>query len=90
VSASESSSTSASHSTSGNSSQSASLSQSTSGSRAISISVSESTSGSQKQIQSETLPNTGQTASVTTALLGTVLGLAGASVLGRRKREDEE
>ena len=69
-------------STSGDGSQSASGSES--------LSTSESASSSQKYSESVALPNTGETTSVTSALLGTVLGLAGASVLGRRKREDEE
>ena len=38
----------------------------------------------------EQLPNTGETTSVTSALLGAVAGLAGAAVLDRRKKEDEK
>ena len=37
----------------------------------------------------EQLPNTGETTSVTSALLGAVAGLAGAVVLGRRKKEEK-
>lgn len=37
------------------------------------------------------LPNTGETASVTSALLGTLAGLTGLGLVAkRRKREDEE
>ncbi|WP_282189042.1 LPXTG cell wall anchor domain-containing protein [Streptococcus parasanguinis] len=68
-------------STSGNGSQSASSSES--------LSTSESASSSQKYSESVALPNTGETRSVTSALLGAVAGLAGAVVLGRRKKEEK-
>ena len=68
-------------STSGNGSQSASSSES--------LSTSESASSSQKYSESVALPNTGETTSVTSALLGAVAGLAGAVVLGRRKKEEK-
>ena len=76
-----------SQSVSGSGSQSASMSQSTSGSE--SLSQSESASGSQKHSQSAALPNTGETASVSSALLGAVAGLAGAAVFGRRIKEEK-
>ena len=75
-------------STSASGSYSNSMSQSASGSE--SLSTSESANGSQKHSESVALPNTGETTSVTSALLGAVAGLAGAAVLGRRKKEDEK
>ncbi|WP_345770897.1 LPXTG cell wall anchor domain-containing protein [Streptococcus parasanguinis] len=66
-------------STSGSGSQSASGSES--------MSTSESASGSQKHSQSMALPNTGETGSVTSALLGVVTGLAGITGLIRRKKK---
>ncbi|ETJ05202.1 MAG: LPXTG-motif cell wall anchor protein, partial [Streptococcus parasanguinis DORA_23_24] len=44
-------------------------------------------SGSQKHSQSVALPNTGETGSVTSALLGVVTGLAGIAGLTRRKKK---
>ena len=38
----------------------------------------------------EQLPNTGETGSVASALLGAVAGVAGVAALGRRKKEDEK
>ena len=38
----------------------------------------------------EQLPNTGETTSVTSALLGAVAGVAGVAALGSRKKEDEK
>ena len=38
----------------------------------------------------EQLPNTGETGSVASALLGTVAGVAGVAALGSRKKEDEK
>jgi LPXTG-motif cell wall anchor domain protein len=54
-----------------------------------SLSASESASGSQKHSQSVVLPNTGETGSVTSALLGVVTGLAGIAGLIRRKKKGE-
>nr|WP_311638115.1 LPXTG cell wall anchor domain-containing protein [Streptococcus parasanguinis] len=51
------------------------------------MSASESASGSQKHSQSVVLPNTGETGSVTSALLGVVTGLAGIAGLTRRKKK---
>ncbi|EIG24916.1 gram positive anchor [Streptococcus parasanguinis F0449] len=51
------------------------------------MSASESASGSQKHSQSVALPNTGETGSVTSALLGVVTGLAGIAGLTRRKKK---
>ncbi|WP_308219071.1 LPXTG cell wall anchor domain-containing protein [Streptococcus parasanguinis] len=72
-------------STSGSGSYSNSMSQSISHSE--SLSASESASGSQKHSQSVVLPNTGESGSVTSALLGVVTGLAGIAGLTRRKKK---
>nr|WP_042766388.1 LPXTG cell wall anchor domain-containing protein [Streptococcus sp. HMSC072C09] len=56
-------------------------------SRSESLSVSETASGSQKHSQSVALPNTGETESVTSVLLGVVTGLAGIAGLTRRKKK---
>ena len=72
-------------------SQSQSVSISGSGSQSASgsesLSASESASGSQKHSQSVVLPNTGETGSVTSALLGIVTGLAGIAGLTRGKKK---
>lgn len=72
-------------------SQSQSVSISGSGSQSASgsesLSSSESASGSQKHSQSVALPNTGETGTVTSALLGVVTGLAGIAGLTRRKKK---
>ena len=94
TSASESASTSASQSASTSASESASTSASQSASTSASMIHSTSTSQAPQTDTTKArkqLPNTGETASATNALLGVVAGLTGLGLVAkRRKREDED
>ena len=97
ASASASTSASASASTSASASASTSVSASTSASTSASISTPMIHSNSTSQVpQTETaktrkqLPNTGETSSISSAVLGLVAGLTGLGLVAKRRKRDEE